>query len=638
MFVIDEGGSLRRVRRLPSDWDKKAMSGWRFLAENRVWDADEREAVILAIEQLAGIRDLVENESDAWLKRRANEYCQSGSVTLTADPDRKDESSVTTSSAIRRSIVNSFRRDLIGPLPVSVEPVDFDLEHERLNDRPSRWYLAGFIAPTDDPMALDAVEDDVIDPSAQEELDPEADAPDPAGSGGAAGDNETPEAPNTSRRFLPSSIGLTVLVDPAVAEIEANISWGDYRTEPPLPESILIGESEPDEIGADGKRKRKARVAVDWVRSPKARTVPIKLSKEGRASPIVVSESAAEQRRGGGLQLESHSRIFEYVTPDGTPERVRALTVFLVNRRAIVPQSSYADVSFAFQARLELVCSSGFQPRRDLSGMKTRDVDLQLADLHYRDIREWAVGRNAAAGWSAPENSAAAVQRVWTEPLPLAEVERVAPNEDVTLTSGVVFGMEDLAEKAADGGNNLSSALATLPTLYETWIVLEREKAKGLKGQRQATASRLIADMETARDRISAGIAVVSSNDLARTAFRFMNASIAMAARRRNAGANGDPAAQRKPEWRPFQLAFILLNLAGLVDKTHPDREKADLLFFPTGGGKTEAYLGLAAFVIALRRVTGPGILGAGVAVIMRYTLRLLTLDQLARAAGVALG
>ncbi len=88
-------------------------------------------------------------------------------------------------------------------------------------------------------------------------------------------------------------------------------------------------------------------------------------------------------------------------------------------------------------------------------------------------------------------------------------------------------------------------------------------------------------------------------------------------------------------EWRPFQLAFILLNLAGLADRRHVDRETADLLFFPTGGGKTEAYLGLAALVIAHRRLGGPGVLGAGVAVIMRYTLRLLTLDQLARAAGV---
>ena len=114
-----------------------------------------------------------------------------------------------------------------------------------------------------------------------------------------------------------------------------------------------------------------------------------------------------------------------------------------------------------------------------------------------------------------------------------------------------------------------------------------------------------------------------------------MNLAVAMAARRRIAGATGDPKALPEPQWRPFQLAFILLNLAGLVDRTHVDRETADLLFFPTGGGKTEAYLGLAAFVIAHRRLSGSGVLGAGVAVIMRYTLRLLTLDQLARAAGV---
>ena len=75
------------------------------------------------------------------------------------------------------------------------------------------------------------------------------------------------------------------------------------------------------------------------------------------------------------------------------------------------------------------------------------------------------------------------------------------------------------------------------------------------------------------------------------------------------------------------------MNLPGIVDPVHTDREVVDLLFFPTGGGKTEAYLGLAAFTLVLRRLRHPGLGSAGVGVLMRYTLRLLTLDQLSRAA-----
>src|SRR5262249_55512596 len=220
------------------------------------------------------------------------------------------------------------------------------------------------------------------------------------------------------------------------------------------------------------------------------------------------------------------------------------------------------------------------------------------------------------------------------DPLPQAEVERVAPNEDEELKSRVTFGMEKLAERAAMDGASLAQALAELPVLYGQWIDAERAKLGGLPARRRETAERLVAEMDVARKRILEGIELLSRNDIARTAFRYMNLAVARAARRRNAGATGDPTAQPAPEWRPFQLAFILINIAGLVDRTHADREIADLLFFPTGGGKTEAYLGLAAFVIAHRRLTGPGVLGAGVAVIMRYTLRLLTLDQLARAAG----
>ena len=96
----------------------------------------------------------------------------------------------------------------------------------------------------------------------------------------------------------------------------------------------------------------------------------------------------------------------------------------------------------------------------------------------------------------------------------------------------------------------------------------------------------------------------------------------------------------RNRSWRPFQLAFLLLSIPSLADPLHPDRVQpvdayADLLWFPTGGGKTEAYLGVAAFTMAIRRMQGNlgGYDGSrGLAVIMRYTLRLLTLQQFQRA------
>jgi len=534
---------------------------------------------------------------------------------------------MTNSVDIRAHIVDVFRRDLIGP-----GPQDADLANERLNESPARWYLAGFLAPAEDPLTLDG-DDNANDPSAQEEMEIDVEEPDADGVGGAATDNEEPEAPNARRRFLPSSVGLTVLLDPDVTSIEARVSWGDYRTEPPLPEAILLPEPLAGELGEDGKPKRTERPLVEWVRSPKDRVVVL-LVKDGRGGPIVVPDSAAEQRRGGGLVLETHSRLFSYTTPDGKTERVRALTVFLVNRRATVHRF-YADVSYAFQARLELVSETGFRPRRDLSGYRAQDWDLRIADLHYRDMREWAVGRNAAAGWDISEDGVSGVTRVWTDPLPSAEVERVAPNEDAEFKAQVTFGMEALAQLAESDGAGLRAALADLPVLYGIWIDAERKKLAGLPTRRRETGERLIAEMETAKNRIATGIEILATDAKARTAFRFMNLSVSMAARRRVAGATGDPSALDEPQWRPFQLAFVLLNMAGLIDRTHIDRETADLLFFPTGGGKTEAYLGLAALVIAHRRLGGSGVLGAGVAVIMRYTLRLLTLDQLARAAGV---
>jgi hypothetical protein len=528
-----------------------------------------------------------------------------------------------TSLQVRSQLVDKFRRDLVGPALR-----DIDLATERLNESPSRWYLTGFLAPSQDAFAQDARESEE-DPSSQEEMEIDVGEESVDGSGGAAGDSEPAEVPNTKRRFLPSSVGLTVLLPLGVKSIKAKISWGDYQTEPKLPDDILL----PDEpASGSGEKEKKTRPRVDWVRVPREQIVEFEV-QEGRSKPIVIADSAALQAKGGGLVLETHARSFSYATPEGE-EKVRALTVFLVNRRTPVHRF-YADVSYIFQACIELVCTEGFRPRRDLSSYESDDLDLRISDLHYRDVCEYAVGRSSAASWEPEEEAAGRVTRVWTDPFPLAEVERVAPNEDASVKSKVTFGMEKLAENAAAGGPSLANALSSLPALYSRWIEDERKKLAILAPQRKSIAEQLIAEMENANRRIAEGISVLASEESARNAFRFMNMSVAEAARRRTAGTKQDPRSLPAPEWRPFQLAFILLNIAGLSDRTHIDRETADLLFFPTGGGKTEAYLGLAAFCISQRRLRASGVLGAGVAVIMRYTLRLLTLDQLARAAGV---
>ncbi len=151
--------------------------------------------------------------------------------------------------------------------------------------------------------------------------------------------------------------------------------------------------------------------------------------------------------------------------------------------------------------------------------------------------------------------------------------------------------------------------------------------------KRQKTGEQLLRFADNAAERIERGIRILVNDPDALDAFCVANRAVARALRQRLG-------ADTPPRWRTFQLAFILLNLPGLADPTHREREIVDLLFFPTGGGKTEAYLGLAAFAMVLRRLRHPeeegrAGAGAGVSVIMRYTLRLLTLDQLGRAAGL---
>ena len=523
---------------------------------------------------------------------------------------------MTTSKDVRASIIDKFRRDLVGPNP---DPADPYLQGERLNEQPSRWYLTGFLAPNSDVPDSGQEEQD---PALQNELEIESEAPEADGGGGAAGDRDQPDQPSTARRFHPTAIGLTVLLPVEVKEIETVLTWGDYRTEPPV-EKFLLEMHDPSK----GPDLRKA-PDVEWVRKGRQERVTLQI-KDGRSSGVAIKDSETPQFPGGRLELDYHARSYELTLPDDSKKHVRALTFFLVNRRRRI-RRRYEDMSYIFQARIELRCEQGFVPRYDLSALTSDDPDQCTADLHYRDVKEYGVGRNTSAGWDDGE----LVRRIWTDPLPCAEVERVAPREKGL--DSVEFEMEKLADLAMTSAEALFAALSPLPNLYADWIKTQPGKVVSESARRRRTAADLVAAMTKARDRIATGIDLLRNDDKARVAFRMMNEAIAQAARHREGATNKiKPEDVRRPKWRPFQLAFILLNLTGLVDKTHDDREIVDLLFFPTGGGKTEAYLGLAAFSIAHRRLAHPGLTGAGVCIIMRYTLRLLTLDQLGRAAGV---
>ena len=244
-----------------------------------------------------------------------------------------------------------------------------------------------------------------------------------------------------------------------------------------------------------------------------------------------------------------------------------------------------------------------------------------MADLHYADTPEYATGHGVSAEWDIVDGRCNVLRTAW---IPSAEVEKT----ETMAPEGVELSMDGLG--ALEDGTAARIALTPLVEQYRAWIKGCGTDIASLAGTRRDTAEELLHLADIAADRIAAGIGALAEDPDVLDSFRLANRAVSHALRQR-LGID-------KPEWKAFQLAFILLNLPGLAHPSDPHRRTVDLLFFPTGGGKTEAYLGLAAFAMVLRRLRNPGDggrQGAGVSVIMRYTLRLLTLDQLGRAAGL---
>jgi hypothetical protein len=477
--------------------------------------------------------------------------------------------------AVRAQLVQTLHADLVGPFATSDDPLG---PEEVLPLAPSRWYLTGFLAPEGQRTPDDPEADDDASASIEDESEEES----------QGSENESKQ-----RRMFPASVGLSVLLPPgSTGSVEARLRFAEYVRD------------DTDEAGA---RRPKA-LWRRHARAPQSITLPLDARK--LAEGMMMPETP-------GVWLVGKLELAE---ARGLQAGTRALSLFVVNRRAA--DERYPDASFLFQVELELSFAPGFVARPNRQGEDATDWDDRVADLQFRDRAEYAVGHGiAVTPLPAVDGKVTRVRTTW---LPQTEVRRVVTHDE----PGVETDMEALG--ALEDAQSVQKALAPLVEAYGAWLVKQRGVAlEGLR--REETRTELLRKAERARSRIRAGITLLMEDPEVRHAFCLTNRAMALSALKRSPGRYD----KERPRWRMFQLAFLLLNLESIAHEEHDDRDNVELIFFPTGGGKTEAYLGVIGFTLLLRRLRGQARpdKGLGVAVLLRYTLRLLTLDQLGRAA-----
>jgi hypothetical protein len=484
---------------------------------------------------------------------------------------------------MRFRLLQALRLELLGP---------HGGEAEELRERPTLRYLTGRLAPSG--TQLDPEEDEVTIATATDE---EQDV------GPADGINPITMSMN------PSSIGISFIVAADVAEITVVAGWGEYS------------EERRPQTKRDGTERERS----FWLRTSITRSHTLRLLDR---------RSRARHDLGEGIWLDSVCHRLS----DGRT----SVSAFLVNRREADDPIHPSDRLWIFQPELKVTGEGKpFVARRleDVGGIDP-DPELRSAELLYWNTPEYAAGHGCAAEWEVGAGSERA-DSVRTAIIPDRELPLVAPVQ----TSVAELDMEELGGDGPEGvsGDLLRERLQPLVDEYREWIDRLEDRRDHVVSDLRETAQTHTDACRIAADRIQEGIDLVASDSVVRRAFCFANRAMALQlqhSRRSLARRRGEPLPHGVvTRWYPFQLAFMLLNLPALSMREHEDRRIADLLWFPTGGGKTEAYLGLTAFALAHRRLREslPGYSsgGAGVSVLMRYTLRLLTIQQFQRAAAL---
>ncbi len=277
-----------------------------------------------------------------------------------------------------------------------------------------------------------------------------------------------------------------------------------------------------------------------------------------------------------------------------------------------------------FEASLRCVIGAGevgVYPRvdRNLLSREEQEIELQYA---HRLI--YAIGHGCAANWVIQDGK---VVELCSDTMPMVEVPQMTADTDSG--GSPVLSLARLADIDHDHATLLPE-LNEFINGYMHWVVGQQEHISQIPVDGRAVAVRMVERMNTTVLRMRMGLRLLGDNVQVRQAFALAHRAM-LDQMRRHDHIQGKHCSDDIYCWRPFQLAFLLTALEATANEDSEFRDTVDLIWFPTGGGKTEAYLGLIAFQIILRRLRHPDT-GGGTAVLMRYTLRLLTRDQYLRA------
>ncbi|KAF0237525.1 MAG: hypothetical protein FD181_1763 [Prolixibacteraceae bacterium] len=541
---------------------------------------------------------------------------------------------------MRDDILKFIKRELIGPDPVKPH-IQENGEEILLNEPPRLRYGAGILFPSPNRdgegatySAADsttATEEEVIKNTEETSIESSETIVDNNTSSNVGDDFE--EEIGLANNFLPSAMGFSCFSKIPNEGFKVQVNVGIYE---------INDYSYKKDDGTDVHRKAYYRTSLNQPLSIPSSDIPL-ISGTSKEFTLVGKDTK---------KIELVLNIRNRTHGNNSDKNIHLLTFTLINknkgaRENIRNEDCFFQVSFSVNASEKCFC-----PYK-LAASKTDQDDEKSNQLLFRKKKTFAVGHGCSPAWA--DDDSELVNTITTEAIPSYEIKPIVPNE----LKSVALKMFDMSDLTA---GDITSNLIQLNAEYENWINEQEGIAnRELTGEFLTTAKRHISSCRACLKRMKEGVDLLKSNSKVNRAFRLMNK--AMLLQQLHYGIDtrnwivekglitglekaiipdlhDQSTWQKNPDgslrvgsWRPFQIAFILINLHSMLDEKHPDRKMVDLIWFPTGGGKTEAYLGLSAYTIFLRKLKDKT--DSGTSVLMRYTLRLLTAQQFQRAAAL---